>query len=139
VPISSAVDGGSSSPNPEQIADEIVQAESSVRRGGKNLRHPPTPSSKKKMGEKVKGAGELSWQIINNLLRVIRNGLEVKEVSYNDCSLPSGKPSLTLWAMIQVVDAAIDRAGQGINLRDCIEDARGPSSPLSLLPPTCRV
>lgn len=47
----------------------------------------------------------MSWQVINNLLRVIRNGLEVK----------------------QAVDSAIDQAGEGINLRDCIEEARGTS------------
>jgi hypothetical protein len=48
----------------------------------------------------------MSWQVINNLLRVIRNGLEVK----------------------QAVDSAIDQAGEGINLRDCIEEARGTSA-----------
>src|ERR1700709_1356161 len=42
----------------------------------------------------------LNYQLINSLLRVIKNGLEVKSV----------------------VDDAIDRCGQFLNIRDVIED-----------------
>ena len=59
----------------------------------------------------------MSWQVINNLLRVIRNGLEVK----------------------QAVDSAIDQAGEGINLRDCIEEARGASRIFRLFTHDARV
>lgn len=44
----------------------------------------------------------MSWQIINSVLRVIRNGLEVK----------------------RVVDDAIDRTSATFNLRDAVEDYR---------------
>lgn len=100
--------------------DAVIAGESVVRRARSGRQH----SNATRGPRPDKNAPRaMSWQVINNVLRVIRNGLEVKEA----------------------VDKAIDRAGQHINLRDCIEEARGAStsslssssnrsSPLSVLP-----
>ncbi|KAL7413408.1 inositol hexakisphosphate-domain-containing protein [Mrakia frigida] len=76
--------------------DAVIEGESVVRRARRTRQHSNAPRPD------ASAPRTMSWQVINNVLRVIRNGLEVKEA----------------------VDKAIDRAGQNINLRDCIEEAR---------------
>ena len=65
---------------------------------------PGTPMKKRPdtLKRSTTSVPKTSWQIINSCLRVIRNGLEVK----------------------QVVDDAIDRTAVQFNLRDAIDDAR---------------
>ncbi|CDZ97852.1 hypothetical protein [Phaffia rhodozyma] len=85
--------------------DAVVQGESIVRRSRPIRQHSPrgrTTSRAASVLPTNKASKAMSWQVINSLLRVVRNGLEVK----------------------LAVDEAIDKAGQNINLRDCIEDAR---------------
>lgn len=69
-------------------------------------RHTPsTPAARRNASRKslaVQPSSKTSWQIINSVLRVIRNGLEVK----------------------RIVDDAIDRTSATFNLRDSIEDYR---------------
>ncbi|BEI83204.1 hypothetical protein CcaverHIS002_0310720 [Cutaneotrichosporon cavernicola] len=68
--------------------------------------HPPsTPASRRNASRNrlaFTPSSNTSWQIINSVLRVIRNGLEVK----------------------RIVDDAIDRTSATFNLRDAIEDYR---------------
>ncbi|ORY34932.1 inositol hexakisphosphate-domain-containing protein [Naematelia encephala] len=73
---------------------------------GEPSRAPPTPSRARpglqRSTTSTTSTPKTSWQIINSCLRVIRNGLDVK----------------------QVVDEAIDAAATHFNLRDAIEDFR---------------
>lgn len=86
--------------------DAVISGESIVQRTRPTRQH--SVGKSRAPSKHASRASAMSWQVINNLLRVIRNGLEVK----------------------QAVDDAIDQAGQGINLRDCIEESRGQSRSL---------
>ena len=63
-----------------------------------------------------------SWQIINSTLRVIRDGLRVKRVSFSLTSIILS--SLPIHHSLQIVDEAIDATATHFNLRDAIEDFR---------------
>ncbi|CAK9780633.1 hypothetical protein CC85DRAFT_329266 [Cutaneotrichosporon oleaginosum] len=66
---------------------------------------PSTPASRRNASRNrlaLQPSSKTSWQIINSVLRVVRNGLEVK----------------------RIVDDAIDRTSATFNLRDAIEDCR---------------
>ncbi|WVR08265.1 hypothetical protein IAU60_005312 [Kwoniella sp. DSM 27419] len=64
--------------------------------------HTPSRGRSNLLKRQTNAAHRTSWQIINSCLRVIRNGLDVK----------------------QAVDEAIDATATQFNIRDAIEDAR---------------
>lgn len=60
--------------------DAVISGESIVQRSRPTLQHSSTKVARAPSQRQGSRSNAMSWQIINNLLRVIRNGLEVKQV-----------------------------------------------------------
>ena len=75
------------------------------------------------MNAKPKQPPKTSWQIINSCLRIIRNGLRVKQVSPPSSRYHRREYTSSLSGS-QIVDEAIDATSAQFNLRDEIEDLR---------------